>query len=153
MTPHQRAQPLIDRNDQMTLATVDVLRTPLVSPVFSVPAYDYALYRVSAKNARHSDNIRQKAAVAIVIYEAQPPAGRCRLHVGPRGRAERAGRNHQGDAGHGAQTGRAGGSSRTWRTSPATARATPQSIELRADSVQNGKALVIRARAHFRTPG
>jgi nitroimidazol reductase NimA-like FMN-containing flavoprotein (pyridoxamine 5'-phosphate oxidase superfamily) len=72
MTQEQRVRNLLDRNDHMTIATADASGVPWVSPVFYVPNRDGALYWVSDRSARHSVNIRTTSVVAIVIYQTNP---------------------------------------------------------------------------------
>ena len=73
MTPAERARSLIDRCLDMTVATVDEAGVPWVSPVFYAPDQSHALYWMSARDARHSANVRARPEVAIVIYEVGPP--------------------------------------------------------------------------------
>jgi nitroimidazol reductase NimA-like FMN-containing flavoprotein (pyridoxamine 5'-phosphate oxidase superfamily) len=68
----ERAQRLIEETKHMTLATADRSGNPWVSPVFFVPDDAYDLYWVSAKSARHSQNVRDNPSVAIVVYETEP---------------------------------------------------------------------------------
>lgn len=69
-TPQDRARSLIDRNSLLTLATVDGEARPWVSPVFYSTDDDHQLYWVSHVEARHSRNVRDTTAAAIVIYDA-----------------------------------------------------------------------------------
>jgi nitroimidazol reductase NimA-like FMN-containing flavoprotein (pyridoxamine 5'-phosphate oxidase superfamily) len=55
----------------MIIATADAHGAPWASPVFYVPAENYDLYWTSEKTSRHSENIRSTGAAAIVIYEAE----------------------------------------------------------------------------------
>jgi nitroimidazol reductase NimA-like FMN-containing flavoprotein (pyridoxamine 5'-phosphate oxidase superfamily) len=71
-TPGERARRLIDQNSHMVIATTDLEGTPWVSPVFYVADDSYDLYWTSAAAARHSANIRESGAVAIVIFETEP---------------------------------------------------------------------------------
>jgi nitroimidazol reductase NimA-like FMN-containing flavoprotein (pyridoxamine 5'-phosphate oxidase superfamily) len=67
--PQDRARSLIERNSLLPLATVDVAGRPWVSPVFYLLDDDYQVYWVSDVEARHSANVRETAAVAIVIHD------------------------------------------------------------------------------------
>ena len=67
--PQDRARSLIERNSLLPLATVDVAGRPWVSPVFYLLDDDYQVYWVSDVEARHSANVREPAAVAIVIHD------------------------------------------------------------------------------------
>lgn len=71
-TPQQRAKQLVDTKTNMTLGTVDTSGAPWVSPVFYVPDDQYDLYWTSWIEARHSENVRNNPAVAIVIYHSVP---------------------------------------------------------------------------------
>jgi nitroimidazol reductase NimA-like FMN-containing flavoprotein (pyridoxamine 5'-phosphate oxidase superfamily) len=68
-TSHDRARSLIERNSLLTIATVDGQGRPWVSPVFYSLDDDYQIYWVSDVEARHSANVRDTAAVAIVIHD------------------------------------------------------------------------------------
>ena len=72
MDARQRAIYLIEHNNFMVVATADKAGKPWISPVgFS---YDEAfnLYWISAENALHSANLRDRPQVAIVIYGQLP---------------------------------------------------------------------------------
>ncbi len=56
----------------MTLATACADGAPWISPVFYVPDDAYNLHWVSWKEARHSENIRARGEVSIVIYAKEP---------------------------------------------------------------------------------
>lgn len=56
----------------MTIGTADVTGVPWVSPVFYVCDSDGTLYWVSDKEARHSRNIRANPAIAVTIYKTDP---------------------------------------------------------------------------------
>ena len=64
----QKVKYLIQNNQHMTLATADTLGKPWVSPVFFMYDNKYNFYWVSSKNALHSQNIRARKEVAIVIF-------------------------------------------------------------------------------------
>jgi nitroimidazol reductase NimA-like FMN-containing flavoprotein (pyridoxamine 5'-phosphate oxidase superfamily) len=68
-TPQDRARSLIERNSLLTLATVDGHGRPWVTPVFYSLDDEYQVYWVSDVEARHSTNVRDTAAVAIVIHD------------------------------------------------------------------------------------
>jgi nitroimidazol reductase NimA-like FMN-containing flavoprotein (pyridoxamine 5'-phosphate oxidase superfamily) len=72
MNDSERARYIIEHNVHMIVATSGSDGMPWVSPVFFVCDEDHALYWVSSKHARHSDNIRQRAQVGIVILDPSP---------------------------------------------------------------------------------
>jgi len=69
VTPQQRARRLIDENLHMTIATRDPAGAPWCRRVLYAPDEAYDLYWISAKSARHSQNIRSNPFVSIMIYE------------------------------------------------------------------------------------
>jgi len=69
-----RARTLIARSQNMVLATSDRGGVPWVTPLFYVADAGHSLLWTSAPDARHSENIRENAAVAIVIYADSPGA-------------------------------------------------------------------------------
>src|ERR1017187_10571739 len=71
-SPQQRAKQLIETKTNMTLATSNSSGVPWVSPVFYVPDDRYDLCWTSWIEARHSENVRNNPAVAIVIYHSVP---------------------------------------------------------------------------------
>jgi nitroimidazol reductase NimA-like FMN-containing flavoprotein (pyridoxamine 5'-phosphate oxidase superfamily) len=66
------AHQLLQSQNHMTLATADGAGTPWVSPVFFVQGERLSVYWVSSRTARHSDNIRHRSEVAIVVFVTQP---------------------------------------------------------------------------------
>ncbi|MCD0443932.1 pyridoxamine 5'-phosphate oxidase family protein [Glycomyces sp. A-F 0318] len=69
------AREIIDANKYMTLATAGADGSPWASPVFFTPDGYRRLYWVSSPTARHSRNIFDHAAVAIVVFDSQAPIG------------------------------------------------------------------------------
>lgn len=69
LTPQQRAKRLIDENLHMTIATRNSAGAPWCRRVFYAPDEAYDLYWISAKTARHSENIRSNPSLSIMIYE------------------------------------------------------------------------------------
>lgn len=72
MSPEQRVRSIIDDNQHMIIGTADITGIPWVSPVFYVCDTDGAVYWVSDQEACHSRNIRDNPAIAIVIYQTNP---------------------------------------------------------------------------------
>lgn len=68
MNSLQKAKYLIENNEHMTIATADTSGKPWVSPVFFMHDDKYNLYWVSNKDALHSQNIKTRAEIAIVIF-------------------------------------------------------------------------------------
>ena len=66
------AKYIIANNDLMTVATANQDGKPWVSPVGYTFDKDYNLYWVSHKDAIHSENVRLKPEVAIVIVGNNP---------------------------------------------------------------------------------
>ncbi|SDD37243.1 pyridoxamine 5'-phosphate oxidase family protein [Glycomyces harbinensis] len=69
------ARGIIDANKYMTLATAGADGAPWASPVFFTPDGYRDLYWVSSPTAKHSRNIFDHAAVAIVVFDSQAPIG------------------------------------------------------------------------------
>jgi len=65
----ERLRALIAGNEHLTLATTGPAGQPWASSVFFAHDQEQALYWVSAKNARHSENVVANPRVGIVIYE------------------------------------------------------------------------------------
>jgi nitroimidazol reductase NimA-like FMN-containing flavoprotein (pyridoxamine 5'-phosphate oxidase superfamily) len=65
----ERARLLIERNSLLTLATVNGHGRPWISPVFYSIDDEHQVHWVSDVEARHSANIRETAAVALVIHD------------------------------------------------------------------------------------
>jgi uncharacterized protein YhbP (UPF0306 family) len=63
---------LIENLVHMVLATADADGKPWVSPVFFAHDQELNLYWVSDKKAKHSQNVRQRPEVAIVIFGKAP---------------------------------------------------------------------------------
>jgi len=67
---NERAVEIIDRINYLTLATVDAGGRPWNSPVFFARDEHFNLFWGSHTGARHSQNIGDRAPVAIVIYDS-----------------------------------------------------------------------------------
>jgi nitroimidazol reductase NimA-like FMN-containing flavoprotein (pyridoxamine 5'-phosphate oxidase superfamily) len=73
--PAERARALLETQDIMTVATAAEDGKPWVSPVAFAHDDDFNLYWVSPKTATHSDNIRKRPDVAIVVAVSEPTDG------------------------------------------------------------------------------
>ncbi len=73
--PAARARALFETQDLMTVATADPAGTPSVAPVAFAHDDDFDLYWVSSKTAAHSEHIRTRPDVAIVIAVDEPADG------------------------------------------------------------------------------
>jgi nitroimidazol reductase NimA-like FMN-containing flavoprotein (pyridoxamine 5'-phosphate oxidase superfamily) len=69
------ARGIIDANKYMTLATAGADGSPWASPVFFTPDGYRDLYWVSSPTARHSRNLLDRPAVAIVVFDSHAPVG------------------------------------------------------------------------------
>jgi nitroimidazol reductase NimA-like FMN-containing flavoprotein (pyridoxamine 5'-phosphate oxidase superfamily) len=58
----------------MVISTADKDGNPWITPVSYAFDQQYCLYWVSAKDSRHSSNIRERKEVSIVIYMYEPKA-------------------------------------------------------------------------------
>jgi nitroimidazol reductase NimA-like FMN-containing flavoprotein (pyridoxamine 5'-phosphate oxidase superfamily) len=154
-SPDQRAKHLIEDVDHMMLATADPSGKPWVSPVFFVPDPDgYDLYWTSWKDAKHSQNIRGNAQVGIAIYETEPRtdavyiAARAVELDDPdevRHGIEVMARREQPDRWVIKDSSNVTGEG-PWRIY----RASPETIDVRADAEAGGLPIVTRQRADFR---
>src|SRR3990167_10291613 len=75
MNSVQQAKYLMENNEHMTIATADASGKPWVSPVFFMHDDKYNLCWVSSKDALHSQNIRARAEIAIVVFGKLPNNG------------------------------------------------------------------------------
>lgn len=75
MNSIEKVKHLIKKNDHMTIATANESGKPWISPVFFAPDKNFNLYWVSSRNALHSQNVRVRPEVAIVIFGSVPPNG------------------------------------------------------------------------------
>jgi len=73
--PAARARALLERQGVMTVATADADGTPSVAPVVFVHDEDFNLYWVSSKSTQHSENIRARPEVQIVVFMEDPTEG------------------------------------------------------------------------------
>jgi len=138
------------------VATVDANGMPWVSPVFYVPDENYDLYWTSEKTARHSENIRNTGAAAIVIYEAESAKPVDAVYMS----AESAELTDPEDVERGIEVMARKPQPDKWLIESVDDvtgigpwriyRARPTAIEVRADAVKKGKAVVRRESADFR---
>ena len=161
MSPPERAKNLIDTKTNMTLATVDVSGVPWVSPVFYVPDEAYHLYWTSWVDAKHSENVRNNPAVAIVIHHAERNEPVDAVYIA----AQAVELNDPDDVTRGMEImGRRDDLQPEWwridGISDVTGsgpwriyRAAPQTIEVRKQIEVAGKRVVTREPADFRTSG
>jgi hypothetical protein len=73
--PGARARALLEAQGVMTVATADADGRPSVAPVVFAHDEDFNLYWVSSKAAQHSDNIRRRPEVQIVVFREDPAEG------------------------------------------------------------------------------
>ena len=69
------ARAIVDGNSYMTLGTADAAGVPWASPVWYAPASNGEFFWVSKPGARHSQNIAERAEIAIVIFDSTVPIG------------------------------------------------------------------------------
>jgi nitroimidazol reductase NimA-like FMN-containing flavoprotein (pyridoxamine 5'-phosphate oxidase superfamily) len=154
-TPQQRAKHLLDDVEHMTIATTDRCGIPWVSPVFFVPDPErYDVYWTSWREARHSENIRNNSSVAIVVYETQP--GTDAVYIS----AEALELTEPSDVEHGIEVMALRPQPERWVISDISNvtgegswriyRASPQTIEVRADAEAGVLPIVTRRPADFR---
>ncbi|HYJ66459.1 MAG TPA: pyridoxamine 5'-phosphate oxidase family protein [Nocardioidaceae bacterium] len=67
------AQGLIDKNNYMTLGTVDSNGRPWTSPVYFAAAGLREYYWTSTTNAEHSRNLAERPQVSLVIFDSTVP--------------------------------------------------------------------------------
>lgn len=72
MNSVEKVKYLIEQANTMIVATADQNGKPWISPVGFQPDESYNLYWVSSKEAIHSENIRSRPEVAIVIVGKTP---------------------------------------------------------------------------------
>lgn len=75
MNASEAAKYIIDNNTLMVVSTANKDGKPWVSPVGYTINEDNNLYWVSHKDAIHSENVRQRSEVAIVIVGKNPDGG------------------------------------------------------------------------------
>jgi nitroimidazol reductase NimA-like FMN-containing flavoprotein (pyridoxamine 5'-phosphate oxidase superfamily) len=66
---------IIDRSLYMVIATADQSGQPWASPVYFAPSEYRELFWVSAPEATHSVNLRDRREVGIVIFDSSAPIG------------------------------------------------------------------------------
>jgi hypothetical protein len=71
--PAEIARAIIDGNLYMPIATSDATGAPWVSPVYYAPVGYREFLWVSAPDSKHSQNVRSRAGVAIVIFDSTAP--------------------------------------------------------------------------------
>jgi nitroimidazol reductase NimA-like FMN-containing flavoprotein (pyridoxamine 5'-phosphate oxidase superfamily) len=69
------ARSIIDANLYMVLGTADQAGYPWVSPVYYAPAAYRELFWVSRPETKHSNNLRARSDVSIVIFDSSAPIG------------------------------------------------------------------------------
>jgi len=69
------AKTIIDSNIYMVLGTADESGQPWVSPVYYASVGYSQFYWVSSPEVKHSQNIRIRAQVSIVIFDSRAPIG------------------------------------------------------------------------------
>lgn len=67
---------ILAANRYCVLGTADLAGTPWVTPVFFAPLGPDLVCWVSAPDSRHSQNIADRAAIAITVYDSGVPVGR-----------------------------------------------------------------------------
>ncbi len=67
------ARAIIDANLYMVLGTADAAGRPWVSPVYYAPAGYLEFLWLSSPDAKHSQNIRTRPEVAVVIFDSTVP--------------------------------------------------------------------------------
>ena len=73
--PADRARWLLESQGAVTIATADADGKPSVSPVAFAHDDAYNLYWVSSRTAQHSENIRARPEVSIVVFVDDPSDG------------------------------------------------------------------------------
>lgn len=73
MNSSQKAVWLLENSKTMVIATADENGKPWISPVFFSYDDSHSLYWVSDKGARHSENVRNRPEIGVVIYGKVPP--------------------------------------------------------------------------------
>jgi nitroimidazol reductase NimA-like FMN-containing flavoprotein (pyridoxamine 5'-phosphate oxidase superfamily) len=152
-TPQERAKRLIDESTNMVLTTADSEGVPWVSPVFYVADDDYDLYWTSDPEARHSANLRVNPRVAIVIFDTGPVDA---VYISARAVEI----NDINQAIRATEIMRSKAQPPRWVIDDLAVvvddgpwriyRATPETIEVRAETIKGGKPVVIREDADFR---
>ncbi|HLV99464.1 MAG TPA: pyridoxamine 5'-phosphate oxidase family protein [Ktedonobacterales bacterium] len=69
------AQAILSQRTYITLATATTDGVPWNAPVYAAFDDTYTFFWVSAKYARHSQNIRANPRIAIVVYDSTVPRG------------------------------------------------------------------------------
>lgn len=72
----QQAKDIIEKNLYITLATVGKDGLPWISPVYAASDEDYNFYWASAKNSKHSLNIKNNNAISFVVFDSSVQWGR-----------------------------------------------------------------------------
>ena len=145
----ERLQGLLSGNKHMTIASVDADGHPWASPVFFAPDNE-TLYWVSAKNARHSKNLRANPRLSIVIFETGDRTDALYIE------AEAAELNDPGDVAAGIVVMRRRPQPERWTIKDANDvtgdalwriyRAVPKQLYLREEATECGQAVARRAR-------
>jgi nitroimidazol reductase NimA-like FMN-containing flavoprotein (pyridoxamine 5'-phosphate oxidase superfamily) len=75
MNSIEKSKYIIENNNLMVISTANADGKPWISPVAFAYDESYNFYWVSSKDALHSDNVRNRPEVAIVIYGQMPDGG------------------------------------------------------------------------------
>src|SRR5262249_23659181 len=67
------ARRVIDGNRYLVLGTIEPEGGPRLSPVYFTPARYRDFYWVSSPDARHSQNVRERPAVQLVVFDSSLP--------------------------------------------------------------------------------
>ncbi len=71
----KRAKTILTQIEYVTLATSSPDGVPWNAPIWAAFDEAYHFYWISAKYARHSQNIRANPRVALVVYDSTVPSG------------------------------------------------------------------------------
>jgi general stress protein 26 len=74
-SPADAARRIIDANSYATLATADADGRPWVTPVWFAERGVRQFVWVSRTTRRHSQNVAQRAEIALVVFDSTVPAG------------------------------------------------------------------------------
>jgi nitroimidazol reductase NimA-like FMN-containing flavoprotein (pyridoxamine 5'-phosphate oxidase superfamily) len=72
---NEMARQVLDSNRYLVLGTVEDDGSPRLSPVYFTPARYRDLYWVSSPDARHSQNVRARPEVQIVVFDSSTLPG------------------------------------------------------------------------------
>lgn len=151
MNSIEKARYLIENNKLMVISSADADGKPWISPVAFAYDESYSLYWVSSKDALHSNNVRNRPEVAIVIYGQIPEIGIDGVYVDAKATElideteiqkgiELFAEQSPQPAHFAAQSPADVTGDAAWRMY----KAVPIEISKRADSVSNGQAITVR---------